>query len=241
MDAEAKFDAFVAGTPLPARDIGADEAAALGIRLHRSCLARLWCEPSVIVASGRPTRQAAAFFGLHSYMNDGGYLRGPVFVGRYCSIGRRVSLGAASHPAEGLSTSPATWQESAATYTPAEREELFGATRPVRPEDTLLGHDVWIGDGAVVLAGVRIGTGAIVGANAVVTADVEPYAVVGGMPARRLRMRFPPGVVERLLATRWWNIAPEVLRTLPTGHVPRFVEQAGGQPAAAIETLRVKV
>lgn len=71
--------------------------------------------------------------------------------------------------------------------------------------DTVVGNDVWIGYEAVVLSGVTIGDGAVIGARAVVTRDVPPYTVVGGVPARAIRRRFDDATVERLEALRWWD------------------------------------
>lgn len=71
--------------------------------------------------------------------------------------------------------------------------------------DTVVGNDVWIGYEAVVLSGVTIGDGAVIGTRAVVTRDVPPYTVVGGVPARPIRRRFDDATVERLEALRWWD------------------------------------
>ena len=68
-----------------------------------------------------------------------------------------------------------------------------------------LGHDVWVGHGAIVLPGVTIGTGAVIAAGAVVTRDVEPYAIVAGTPARFVRWRFEPDTAARLLRLCWWD------------------------------------
>lgn len=71
--------------------------------------------------------------------------------------------------------------------------------------DTVIGHDVWIGYGATLMPGVRIGDGAIVAAQSVVTRSVEPYTVVGGNPAREIRRRFDPEIVQVLLEVQWWH------------------------------------
>jgi hypothetical protein len=68
-----------------------------------------------------------------------------------------------------------------------------------------IGHDVWIGDGALLMSGITLGTGAIIAAGAVVTKPVKPYCIVGGNPAREIRMRFAPHDVEWLLALAWWD------------------------------------
>ena len=71
--------------------------------------------------------------------------------------------------------------------------------------DIVIGNDVWIGYDAVIMAGVHIGDGSIIGTRAVVTKDVEPYSIVGGVPAKEIRKRFAPDVIERLQAIQWWN------------------------------------
>jgi virginiamycin A acetyltransferase len=71
--------------------------------------------------------------------------------------------------------------------------------------DTWVGNDVWIGQNATILPGLRIGDGAIIAANSTVTRDVEPYAIVGGNPAKLIRMRFSEAEIEELLELRWWD------------------------------------
>ena len=74
-----------------------------------------------------------------------------------------------------------------------------------RSKAVTIGHDVWVGHGAVILPGVTIGHGAVIGANAVVTRDVEPYMIVAGVPARPVRPRFATAVADRLLELAWWD------------------------------------
>jgi len=76
----------------------------------------------------------------------------------------------------------------------------------------VIGNDVWIGYEAVVMSGVKIGDGAIIGTRAVVTKDVPPYTIVGGVPARPIRKRFDDAVIERLEALRWWDWDEEKIR-----------------------------
>jgi virginiamycin A acetyltransferase len=163
---------------------------------------------------------SSVFFGAYSYMNGGGYLRDRVFVGRFCSIGRRVTIGAGNHFTTGLSTSPPLSGRHALDCYSPEELKLLGLEETERKNPvTEVGCDVWIGDGAVVLPGLRIGVGAVVGANAVVTRDVPPYAIVGGVPARIIKYRFPPAQVQALLASCWREHSREVLKTLPLGNV----------------------
>ncbi|SHM79925.1 transferase hexapeptide (six repeat-containing protein) [Caldanaerovirga acetigignens] len=87
-------------------------------------------------------------------------------------------------------------------------EEFFNWRRTHR---VVIGHDVWIGHGAILLPGVKVGTGAVVGAGAVVTKDVEPYAIVAGVPARKIKERFPREVVEKIMETQWWDWPRDIL------------------------------
>ncbi len=75
--------------------------------------------------------------------------------------------------------------------------------------DVVIGHDVWLGSGCMILSGVTVGHGAVVAARAVVTKDVAPYAIVGGNPAGVIRMRFETDTVARLLASQWWDLPRE--------------------------------
>ena len=78
--------------------------------------------------------------------------------------------------------------------------------------DIVIGNDVWIGYEAVVMQGVRIGDGAVIGSRAVVTKDVPPYSIVGGIPAKVIRKRFSEEVIEKLLKIQWWNWDDEAVR-----------------------------
>jgi virginiamycin A acetyltransferase len=121
-------------------------------------------------------------------------------IGRFCSLARgvRFVMNAANHGTAGFSTYP-FW-----TFGEWGRVQPAVSDLPHRG-DTVVGNDVWVGYEALVLPGVRVGDGAVVGARAVVSRDVPPYAVVAGNPARVVRRRFPDAVVEDLLAIRWWD------------------------------------
>ena len=79
---------------------------------------------------------------------------------------------------------------------------------------TIIGNDVWIGQRVVVKSGCRIGDGAVVGAGAVVTKDVPPYAIVGGVPAKVIRMRFSEDIIERLKEIKWWDYSDDRLKAI---------------------------
>jgi virginiamycin A acetyltransferase len=130
------------------------------------------------------------------------FLGDRLVIGRFCALatGMRFIMNGANHVMTGFSTYPFNifghgWE---AGFDPA------GYTAGLRG-DTTVGNDVWIGTNATVLPGITIGDGAIVAAEAVVSRDVPPYAVVAGNPARQVSSRFEPDVVERLLTIAWWN------------------------------------
>jgi acetyltransferase-like isoleucine patch superfamily enzyme len=166
--------------------------------------------------------------GAFSYSHSD--VRHYVAVGRYCSIGRDVSWLAGSHPRDWATTSPIAYRPDGAlpaiaAY--AERRPGVIAERefPDFARVTVIGHDVWVGDQAMIRQGVRIGHGAIVGARALVLEDVAPYAVVAGSPARVLRSRLPEALAARFLKAAWWRFAPEAIQQLPIEEPARFIDQ----------------
>ena len=124
-----------------------------------------------------------------------------LIIGKFCSIacGAKFLMNSANHTLRSLSTYtfPLFYDEWAHGMSPAKAWDNKG--------DIVIGNDVWIGYEAVILAGVTIGDGAIIGTRAVVTKDVPPYTIVGGVPAKPIRQRFSPEVIDRLLALRWWD------------------------------------
>ena len=122
-------------------------------------------------------------------------------IGNYCSIAHGVDSTASGHPLNRVTTSPCTIPQAAAS----DMFEVFRRQAPFNQiAEAHIGHDVWIGARAILLGGVRIGNGAVVGAGAVVTKDVPDYAIVGGVPAKIIRMRFDDATMERLRATQWY-------------------------------------
>ncbi len=125
-----------------------------------------------------------------------------LIIGKFCSIacGAKFLFNSANHSLTSLSTYPfpiffEEWGLERAQVTRAWDHK----------GDIVIGNDVWIGYEAVILAGVTIGDGAIIGTRAVVTKDVPPYTIVGGVPAKPIRKRFPDDTIAALLALRWWN------------------------------------
>ena len=149
-------------------------------------------------------------------------------IGKYCSIacGAKFLLNSANHTLRSLSTYPfPIFYE--AWGTPVSEVSSAWDNRG----DIVIGNDVWIGYEAVILSGVHIGDGAIIGARAVVTRDVEPYTIMGGVPARPIRKRYDEETIQRLLALRWWDFPPEHMRkcldALEQGDLQALEQMAG--------------
>lgn len=130
-----------------------------------------------------------------------------LIIGKFCAIARGATfiMNGANHPMAGISTYPFFifgngWEGSAP-----------GPEAAATKGDTVIGNDVWIGYQSVIMPGVRIGDGAIIASKSVVTAPVEPYAIVGGNPARVIRHRFDPETIRQLLAIAWWDWPVEAI------------------------------
>lgn len=138
--------------------------------------------------------------GRYSYIEPNGMIQNADIL-QFVDIARNVRIGATQHPLQRPTTHHFTYRRE--LYSLGEDDHMFFHERETKR--TMIGNDVWIGHGAVVQAGVSIGDGAVVGSNAVVTKDVPPYAVVGGVPAKIIRYRFPQEHIEKLCSIAWWN------------------------------------
>ena len=132
-----------------------------------------------------------------------------LIIGKFCQIAAGVEfvMNGANHQMNAATTFPFYTLEGWDMEPPALSD------LPLKG-DTVIGNDVWIGQNAVILPGVRIGDGAIIGANSVVGSDIEPYTVAAGNPARVLRKRFDPELTELLLRLRWWDKETEEINAL---------------------------
>ena len=137
---------------------------------------------------------------LYHYEHAGDRLR----IGKFCAIATGVTflMSGANHPMRGVSTYPF------AVFQRGWRKGYEGELESGSRGDIVIGNDVWIGLKATILPGVTIGDGAIIGAHAVVSRDVRPYAIAVGNPAREVKRRFDDETVEELLAIRWWDWDP---------------------------------
>lgn len=157
-------------------------------------------------------------------------------IGRYCSFGEQVQIGRHPHPLHWVSTSPFFyWQykDVLDQELPAGIEmhprDFLRSSPPVTAKITHIGNDVWIGHGAFILPGVKIGDGAAIAAKSVVTKDVPSYAIVAGSPARIKRYRFPEKDIEKLVNSKWWEFAPWQLKGARVDEINSFVNWVAHQ------------
>jgi acetyltransferase-like isoleucine patch superfamily enzyme len=187
----------------------------------------LFFENNISLESAILPTKDSVFIGAYSYMNDGGYIRGPTFIGRFCSIGRRVTIGAGTHSIASISSHPLFSIESISSiYSTQEILELNLKER--RGDHVYVGSDVWVGDGVVILAGVKIGTGSVIGANSVITKDVDPYSIVGGIPSKLIKKRFPAEITGQLIESRWWDKDLSYLKNSDYKNVNIFLKNNKG-------------
>ena len=148
-----------------------------------------------------------------------------LIIGKFCSIacGVKFLFNCANHTLKSLST-----YTFPLFYEDWELEKSNVASAWDNKGDIVIGNDVWIGFEAVILAGVKIGDGAIIGARAVVTKDVPPYSIVGGIPAKVIRKRYSPDIIEQLLSLRWWDWTKDsIKRNLPfimAGNIENIID-----------------
>jgi len=156
-------------------------------------------------------------------------------IGKFCSIAAMTRINPGNHPMHRATQAHFTYRASA--YFPGEADDakFFEWRKSFRIH---IGHDVWIGHGAIVLPGRNIGTGAVIAAGAIVTKEVAPYTIVGGNPARVIKRRFPEAVADRLMQLQWWDWDHETLRrALPDFRkldVEAFLEKYQAEAGAAL-------
>lgn len=134
--------------------------------------------------------------GDYCYIRSGAQFN-HVVIGNYCSFAADVQIGGMEHPLSEFSTSA----------------RLFGELC-VSDKTTVIGNDVWVAAGAIIRQGVKIGDGAVVGANSFVNSDIPPYAVVAGSPAKIIKFRFEQDVQDKIKKTQYWKFPPKKARAI---------------------------
>jgi phosphonate metabolism protein (transferase hexapeptide repeat family) len=157
---------------------------------------------------GRGSRIAHSTFGDYSYCDRYADVANAT-IGKFANIASFTRIGATDHPLDTAACHHFLYR-SGDYWDDTERDEAFFAHRLSRRAH--VGHDTWIGHGAMIKPEVRLGDGAVVASGAVVTKDVAPYTIVAGTPAKVLRLRQPPRIAERLIALAWWDWSHERLR-----------------------------
>lgn len=140
--------------------------------------------------------------GKHTTMMNNCFFRGTIEIGNYCQMGAYVSAHSRNHPTHVMST-----YHNAALFNGELKKNVVN--NPIK-----IGNDVWIGHGATILSGVTVGNGAVLAAGCVVTKDVPDFAIVGGVPAKVMKMRFDDATIQRILDLQWWEKDPHELEEI---------------------------
>lgn len=149
-------------------------------------------------------------------------------MGRYCSIASGVKIMGLRHPYEWLTTSATTYDKGFIAFQKfleIENESQNTRRLPSRENGLVIGNDVWIGARAVLKPSIKIGHGAVIGADAVVTKDVPAYAIVGGNPAKIIKYRFEDEIIKKLLEIEWWNYKFTDFQKLDIENIEVFISE----------------
>ncbi|MBX6953362.1 CatB-related O-acetyltransferase [Providencia rettgeri] len=146
-----------------------------------------------------------SFCSVGAFSEPACYFSNDVVIGRYCSISSGVKVMGGQHPYDRFTTSRLTYKKEFEDIAKSQGDHW-----DVKPYNTnigapVIGNDVWIADDVVIKGNIKIGDGAVIAANSVVTKDVPPYAIVAGVPAKVIKYRFPEEVIIKLLKLKWWD------------------------------------
>lgn len=180
------------------------------------------------VEIGKGSRVAHSVFGDYSYCDRYADIAN-ARIGKFANIAAFSRIGATDHPLDTAACHHFLYR-SDDYWDDAERDAAFFAHRQSRL--AYIGHDTWIGAGAMIKPEVTLGDGAVVGAGALVTKDVDPYTIVAGTPAKPIRLRQPRTIADRLIALAWWDWSHDALRSaledFRAMKAEAFLEKYGG-------------
>lgn len=130
-------------------------------------------------------------------------------MGKFCSIAKNVRINPANHPMDRVSQHHFTYRRVKFQIDEKDDEGIFQWRREKK---VIVGDDVWIGHNAVIMGGVKIGTGAVIASGSIITKDIEPYTVVGGVPGKFIKRRFNEKISNSLLKIKWWDWSYELIK-----------------------------
>jgi acetyltransferase-like isoleucine patch superfamily enzyme len=140
--------------------------------------------------------------GYRTTLGVSNWIHGNVKIGKYCQLGAYVAIHSNNHPVSNLST----YISSSLFNGELKQLKTIGKVE--------MGNDVWVGHNALIIGNVKIGNGAIIAAGAVVTRDVEPYSIVGGVPAKTLKKRFSENIIKEVEELKWWDKSDEEMESI---------------------------
>jgi acetyltransferase-like isoleucine patch superfamily enzyme len=177
-------------------------------------------EPYVAIYKGDVIPKIGSFTYVHSAVPA------DFTFGRYCSVSWDVKFPGPRHPMELLSTGGFMLETAADIWSTflADTNSVFKNAQPnPQKHGTVIGHDVWIGQDVSIMRGLQIGDGSVIASGAIVTKDVEPYAIVGGNPAKFIRWRFPQDIRDELAELRWWRYAFPALNKIDLSNIKNSI------------------
>lgn len=184
----------------------ASEPLGLEPRIHSTARVRN-CELGIYTSVGPNTSMSESTFGDYSYVVQNCNIVW-ADIGKFCSIAASTRINPGNHPMWRAALHHFTYRSKSYGFAVEDDGEFFEWRKQHR---VTMGNDVWIGHGSTILPGVKIGTGAGIGAGAVVSKDVPPFAIVAGVPAKLIRFRFEEKVQEGLMSLSWWDWSREKL------------------------------